>query len=391
MRIAYVCADHGVPVFGRKGCSVHVQEIVRAFTRRGVHVELFAARTDGSPPADLRGLPVHELPVSALGDRATRERSAVAANSMLRAALEAAGPFDLVYERYSLWSTAGMEYAHAKGMAGLLEVNAPLIDEQIRYRDLIDRVGAERATKEAFAAATMLIVVSKTIARYVQQYGGCSDRVHVVPNGIDPARFPSRLASSLPAPEGVFTVGFLGSLKPWHGITTLVEAFAQVHRQARDTRLLVVGDGTEREPLIACLSARGLLEATHFTGAVGSCQVPGLLASMDVGVAPYPGCPEFYFSPMKVYEYMAAGLPAVASDIGQIAEVIEDEVDGLLCRPGDPAALTAALVRLRADPGLRVRLGAAARRKMLQYHSWDAIAGRVLDLARVASVSEARA
>lgn len=389
MRIAYVCADPGVPVFGRKGCSVHVQEIVRALTRRGACVELFAARTGGSPPADLRGLSVHQLPVPARGDRATRERAAVAANSKLRAALERLGPFDLVYERYSLWSTAGMEHARAMGVVGVLEVNAPLIDEQTRYRGLVDRIGAENATEQSFSAATVLIVVSQAITQYVQRYRGRADGVHVVPNGVDPARFRPRLPPSLPAPNGVFTVGFLGSLKPWHGLTTLAEAFAQVHLQARDTRLLVVGDGPERDQLIAQLSARDLLDATHFTGAVDSGEVPGFLASMDIGVAPYSGRPDFYFSPMKLYEYMAAGLPVVASDIGQTAEVIEHEGDGLLCRPDDPVACAASLLRLLADPSLCVRLGAAARQKVLQHHSWDAIAGRILDLAGVRSLSEA--
>jgi glycosyltransferase involved in cell wall biosynthesis len=367
---------------------VHVQELVRAFTKRGVNVELFVARTDGSPPADLRGVPVHELAVSALGDHADRERSALAANSSFRMALEKAGPFDLVYERYSLWSTAGMEYACAKELAGLLEVNAPLIHEQTRYRALVDRAGAERATKQAFSAARTLVVVSKVIAQYVQQYGGRPDRVHVVPNGVNPARFPSNLAPSMPARRGVFRVGFLGSLKPWHGLTMLVEAFARVHCQTPDARLLVVGDGPERNSLIAELSARGLLAVTHLTGAVSACQVPGLLASMDVGVAPYLGGADFYFSPMKVYEYMAAGLPVVASDIGQIGEVITDGEEGLLCRPGDASALTAALLRLRADPSLRARLGRSARRKMLRYHNWDAIAARILALAGVSSVSE---
>jgi glycosyltransferase involved in cell wall biosynthesis len=390
MRIAYVCADDGVPVFGQRGSSVHVQELVRAFIRRGIDVELFAARAGGSPPADLRAVSVHEIAVSAR-EPAHREQLRVAANSRFRTALESAGPFDLVYERYSLWSTAGMEYARAKGLAGLLEVNAPLIDEQTRYRGLIDRAGAEKATREAFSAATTLIVVSKAIAQYVEKYGARRDAVHVVPNGVDPARFPSNLTPSVPAGNGSFSVGFVGTLKPWHGVAALVEAFACVHRNNRDTRLLVVGDGPERSSLIADLSARGLLGAAHLTGAVTASRVPGLLASMDVGVAPYLGCADFYFSPLKVYEYMAAGLPTVASEIGQIADVIAHDVDGLLCRPGDPATLAEALLRLQADPPLRSRLGAAARRKMIEHHSWDAVAARVLDLAHLSPVSEVRA
>jgi glycosyltransferase involved in cell wall biosynthesis len=310
-----------------------------------------------------------------------REHSATVVDSALLTALQREGPFDLVYERYSLWSTAGMEHARAKAVTGVLEVNAPLIDEESRYRDLVDRMSAERATRRCFDAASLLTVVSKAITHYVERYRAQADGVHVVPNGVDPARFPPRLPPTLPAPDGVFTIGFLGSLKPWHGIATLAESFARVHQEARDTRLLVVGDGTERAPLIAALSARGVLDATHFTGAVDSSEVPGLLASMDVAVAPYPYSKDFYFSPLKLYEYMAAGLPVVASEIGQIAEVIEHNVDGHLCRPGDPTACAASLLGLRADPHRCLRMGAAARQKVLKHHSWDAIAGRILDLA----------
>ena len=129
------------------------------------------------------------------------------------------------------------------------------------------------------------------------------------------------------------------------------------------------------------VAARGLREAALFTGAVAPHQVPGLLASMDVAVAPYPKLANFYFSPLKVYEYMAAGLPVVASRIGQLTQVLRHEETGLLCPPGDAAALAAALERLRCDPALRKRLGAAARATALKKHTWDAVARRILSLA----------
>src|SRR5262245_33456513 len=107
MRIAYVCADAGIPIFGRKGGSVHVQEIVRAFRNRGADVDVFAARLGGNPPPDLEDLAIHDLPVAPGEDLQQRERSAIRVNHDLRATLAGAGRFDFVYERYSLWSFAG--------------------------------------------------------------------------------------------------------------------------------------------------------------------------------------------------------------------------------------------------------------------------------------------
>jgi glycosyltransferase involved in cell wall biosynthesis len=383
MRIAYVCSDPGVPVFGHKGCSVHVREMLRAFVKRGAQVDVFAARTDGHPPADLHEVRVHQLPGWANVSRAW-PTSAVAINAALGAALDRSGPFDLVYERYSLWSTAGMEHARASRIAGLLEVNAPLIDEEATYRGPLDHASAAAFTRQSFSAATAVIGVSNAITDYVHRYRKVRDGVHVLPNGVDPDRFAPNLAASLPAPSGVYTVGFLGSLKPWHGVMTLADAFRRLHGRASNTRLLVVGDGPERDRLVAYLSTHNLLDVTTFTGAVAASQVPGLLASMDVGLAPYSHCRDFYFSPLKVYEYMAAGLAVVASNLGQIAEVVEHGVDGWLCPPDNPRAWTTALRQLHANPDIGPRLGRAARQKVSQHHTWDAVALRILDLARTA-------
>jgi glycosyltransferase involved in cell wall biosynthesis len=106
---------------------------------------------------------------------------------------------------------------------------------------------------------------------------------------------------------------------------------------------------------------------------------------MDAAVAPYPMLPTFYFSPLKIFEYMAAGLPVVASRIGQIPEVIRDGTHGLLCPPGDAAAVAAALCRLKEDPDLGARLGRAARAHVVQHYTWNQVASRILHLAGVAS------
>ena len=139
MRIAYVCADPGVPIFGRKGCSIHVQEVVRAFRRLGMQVELFAARMGNQPPADLADIPVTHFPLLPTDNLRERECRLVAANQAFTRALTKARPFDVIYERFSLWSHAAMDAARSTGAVGLVEVNAPLIDEQATYRGLTNR------------------------------------------------------------------------------------------------------------------------------------------------------------------------------------------------------------------------------------------------------------
>jgi glycosyltransferase involved in cell wall biosynthesis len=103
---------------------------------------------------------------------------------------------------------------------------------------------------------------------------------------------------------------------------------------------------------------------------------------MHVGLAPYAASDDFYFSPLKLYEYMAAGLAVVASRVGHLPEVVDDGRTGLLTPPGDAHALAGVLARLAASPEMRGALGAAARAEVLANRTWGQVARRVLDLAQ---------
>jgi glycosyltransferase involved in cell wall biosynthesis len=390
MRVAYVCADPGVPVCGEKGCSIHVQEIVRSMIRLGARVDLFAPHVDGPRPNGLESARFYPLPDARGSHAKARERAALLANGPLRIALESSGPFDLIYERHSLWSVEAMRYARDRGIPGVLEVNAPLVDEQGEHRVLCDRTTALLAARDAFTAAHTIAAVSRGAAEYVERFIGATTKLHVVPNGVDPSRFAESSAPRGCGGDLSFTIGFVGSLKPWHGLPILAEAFATLHAEDSRTRLLIVGDGPERAATERWIGAHGLSEAARFTGAVPPECIPPLLASMDAAVAPYPPQPHFYFSPLKVLEYMAAGLPIVASRIGQLEDLIADGESGFLCTPGDSHALAARLRRLRDDPALSSRLGAAARAVVVERHTWKAVTSRILALTGLGASAEAR-
>jgi len=380
MKIAYINADPGIPVFGTRGCSVHVQEVLLAMLKRGDEVHLFTTRIGDEAPSDVAALQIHPLPRLRPLDPAASEQAALDMNKVLHHALATEadqGAFDLIYERYSLWSCAGMQFACERGVRAVLEVNAPLIEEESSNRTLLNRGAAEEVAMRAFRCATVIIAVSRQLAHIIEQHPSARGKVHVVPNAVNPERFAGTVPS-LPQP-GAFVIGFLGSLKSWNGLTTLVDGFTMVVQQSTTARLLIVGDGPEREGLDREIAGRGLLGRVHLTGAVSPELVPGLLASMDVAVAPYPQLANLYLSPLKLYEYMAAGLPIVSSRIGQMEEVIEDGVTGLLVPPGDAGALARTLCALEKDAGVRARLGQAAR-DAVREHTWDDIVAYVISL-----------
>ena len=388
MRIAYICCDPGIPVFGTKGASVHIQEVVRELRSIGHEVTLYAVRSGKHVPDDLTDL---ELRLEAVADVEPAEREQAQARAAERIVSRViADGADLVYERYSLFSTALADITAATGVPGILEVNAPLIDEQRRHRSLVDASGAAQVLRRQVAAARATVCVSDPVADWVRRRttdlpdaNDVVDRIHTVPNGVSVRRIQ-------PQPEDPdrVVVTFVGTLKPWHGVADLITA-AALARQSWSLR--IIGDGPEMDSLRAQAGRLGV--EVDFRGAVAPQDIPTHVAGSAIGVAPYPdlgGGEQQYFSPMKVLEYLAAGLAVVASDVGQVPQLLEDGSGrhGVLVAPSDPTALAAALDDLAVCPDRRARMGRSGRLLAEQHHSWRRTVARILELAGLAQGGE---
>lgn len=380
MKVAYICADPGIPVFGTKGASIHIQEVLRALLKKGADITLFAQRLGGTIPAEFQQISVQCLPtLPSSSEPEERARAALNANAEILRQLKAAGPFDMVYERYSLWSSSGMRFARMSGITGILEVNAPLIEEQRKYREMPLEEHAEQVLRSVLSDASTVICVSPGVKRYLDAFSIAQERTYVVANGVRPDRFIVKDKSR----QETLTVGFLGTLKPWHGLHTLIAAFELLHQRGRKVELSIVGDGPEFEAVHRRLEQQGLLAFARFSGAVEPVCVPGLLAEMDIAVAPYPQLEAFYFSPLKIYEYMAAGLPVITTRVGHLATVVAEGKTGLLVEPDSPKEMCDAIECLLDNVELRHTLGKAGRFQVEQFHSWDAVVSQILFLAGI--------
>lgn len=391
MRLAYVNADRGVPLDGSKGASIHVRAVASALARRGHDVSLLTAAgtaPEGFAPATVdvgfdRTLKNLKSSVAQQGQQQwSRELHSLLLGVRVSEELEArhrCAPIDAVYERYSLWSWAGLRFCRLRDVPFVLEVNAPLVAEQARYRGLEMAQMATAVEQEVMRGADLVLVPSQELARHVCRSRGRKLPTEVMPNAVDLDLFlcpPPLRDDDLQRLEGRFVVAFTGSLKPWHGVELLVEAFRSLCRSVENAHLLIIGDGPERSRIESACAELGDQVVT-FTGAIPHRQVASWLSAAQVGVAPYPALDDFYFSPLKVVEYQASGLAVVASRIGQLAGSVVDGETGLLVEPGDPQELAHSLLRLHRHPKLVRELGRKARKAARRCGGWDRIAERI--------------
>jgi glycosyltransferase involved in cell wall biosynthesis len=181
--------------------------------------------------------------------------------------------------------------------------------------------------------------------------------------------------------NGTPVVAFAGTLKPWHDPTILVRAVGLLRERGVATRLLVVGDGPQRPAVEDLAREQGLSAALTLTGAVAHDEVPAYLGAADVAAVTYHPETGRYFSPLKLFEYLAAGLPVVAAKLGEIPHCVRAGETGLLYPPGDAQALADALAALLADRELAAALGRAGRAHVLRHHTWAANARALVELA----------
>jgi glycosyltransferase involved in cell wall biosynthesis len=362
VRIAYICADRGIPVRGTKGASVHLRSLAGALARNGHDVIVACARVEGPNPMPA-GVRLIQLPEVAGGEWLHR--------------LFGDSQIEAVVERYALESGAALEVAAALGLPYVLEVNAPLVDEAVRFRGLQDAQQWRHRERSLMARAERIVAVSSALRDHVIASGANPANVTVIPNGVDLELFGRGGGAAVRARLGfgsAVVVGFAGSLKPWHGVRLLLEAMRLL---PVDLRLLVIGEGPEREALGGLAAEPELSKRVVFTEAVPYGEIPAYLDAMDIGVAPFEPMEDFYFSPLKVAEYLAAGLPVVASRQGDLPVMLDGA--GILFEPGDGAALVDAVRTLATDRELRSRFAHAARIRA-QSLSWSAVAARLEDV-----------
>ncbi len=299
--------------------------------------------------------------------------------------------FDLIHERFNLLALGGALASKKLGIPFVLEVNADLL-EQRKFKGTpergLRRLFAVWATQLCFNAATTIICISKGLKDQLKtKWNIDEDKLTVLPCAADVDAFGAKYDTEAVrrrlglANEPV--VMWVGGFYPWHDLDLLLGSFTQVLQKKPNARLILVGDGQTRTSVEQKIVKNGLQQAVIMAGTVAHSQVPELLSIADIAVVPSAPVSESHGgtgTPLKLFEYMAAGKAIIATAQDHAAEVIQDGHNGLLIETGDVEGFAEAMLTLLNDPAERFRLGQNARQQAVTLYSWEQYTRRLEEI-----------
>jgi len=339
------------------GAERHLLELWRRIDRDRFDVRIACFRAEGQfwPDVQALGLPVTELRVG----RRIYDASGVAGFARLVALVRAFRPHVI----HGYLFGPNLFAALAGRIAGV-----PVVAVAKRNVDAFETPRQVFAQRIAHRLATHVTAVSDAVADTVVKLGVPRNRITVIPNGVDASRFV--MGGGALAPASAPVVGSVGCLAPRKDYGTLLDALAELRRRGVPFTAMLVGDGPDRAMLEARATALGIADAVQFLGERPDVErlLPGfdvfVLSSREEGI------------PNALLEAMAAGRPAVVTDVGGNREVLRDGDTGWIVPAQSPAALADALAAVLGDPAEARRRGERARTDTRERHSIDAMVRR---------------
>ncbi len=367
--------------------GVHINELVQAFRDLGHDVRivsLVGESTNSSTPKERRWSWLSRSLPSAAYELAEIMYNFVG----IRMIMQAVKKFqpDVIYDRYNSYSTAAIKAGRLANLPIILEVNAPVAFERTAYsfRQLKFSWLAYHYERRICSGADQIVTVSTALKEYLlETYKIDPEKVSVFPNAINPKMFSvSQRDGGIREMYGLnqkIIVGFVGSLRAWHGIDVLMKVIPEVVAKERRAHFLIVGAGELHDAFQEFVQANQLENNLTMTGWVSRAEIPSHIAAMDITLMPNSN---FYGSPIKVFEYMGMGKPTIAPRLPPLEEVITDGENAVLVDPGNEDALREAILDLIKNPSKRETIGKNASSHILRNHTWAKNASGILDVVR---------
>ncbi len=381
MNILTICGDRGIPAFGRKGASTHIREMIRGLRQEGHTVTLAASNLDGDrrPDEDFATVALPRPSSKMIGSDGRGLLASRTARPILEAAAQAARP-EVIYERLSLYFTAGEWLARRIGLPRILEVNSLLAEEQ--HTRLHFPKAAGRLERQLILHAEGVAAISETMRQRLIAMGVRADRVRVFSMAVDPQRFTARgLGPTMRKAAGIsqkaHVIGFVGSMNHYHKPALFRRLIAALLEEDKDVAGLVVG-GTELkvEKHGGKLSEGVRTGRVRFVGTVPQEDLPGWMEAMDLIVVP-GAAPQS--TPTKIFEAAAVGRPMILPATEPLRALCHGGGEPLLFEPESFDKLLAAVRAWRADPAPVLAASAWLRERIMRDHTWRGEARRLAD------------
>ncbi len=306
----------------------------------------------------------------------------------LRGAVQSYAPEVIVYRQH-LFDFAPLWVARSCNVPLVVEVNSFRAMEG-KFRDVKGKVTplVRWAEMQPVRYADYLFSVSSPIKDHIDRI--CEVRkATVIPNGVDVSKFdPTRFDRDAVRRElglcGKRVIGYVGSYKVWHGLDTTLDVIETLTRKDARYHLLLIGQGECYEEVRREVNRRGLAQAVTQIATVEHGDIPRHLAAFDYALMTYPQTDDFYFSPLKMFEYLAMGIPVVTTRVGQIGEILTHDETGILVDPPMAENFVEAIERAEKNLDQVRAVGANARRLAVEQYSWQANAEKVIAVCRAA-------
>ncbi|MCE5252292.1 glycosyltransferase family 4 protein [bacterium] len=295
-----------------------------------------------------------------------------------------------IYQRCSLFDYSGAKLSRLLGVPFVFEYNGSEVwvcrnwGNPLKYESLARDIEVCN-----FKAADLIVVVSKPLQDELMERGIEQDKILLNPNGVDPDIYSPEVdgteVRNKYALSDKTVLGFIGTFGRWHGAEVLAEAFGvllNTYPGYKDrVRLLMIGDGLTMPLVKENLKKHTVDDFSILTGLRPQEEGPQYLAACDILVSPHVPNPDgtpFFGSPTKLFEYMATGKGIVASDMDQIGEILEHKKTAWLVKPHDIDALVEGLKMLIDNRELRISMGQAARKEVVEKYTWKEHTGKII-------------
>lgn len=286
---------------------------------------------------------------------------------------------DFIYERANTLQLSGIHAAKKSSVPHVLEINAPHSEEryELEGHSFIEKIAA-KIESEQLHQTDKVVTVSQTLKdHFLKKYRLSDDHVLVQHNCIDPEKANAGMKSErrtiFENPEA-FVVGFVGSIFEWHRVDALISAVSKAQQQVNNICVLVVGSGSILNRLKTQAESELLAGSFHFTGQVSQEAVLGYIRNMSVAAIPNS---HWYGSPVKLFEYGAMGVPVIAIGNGPVREILMDNVNGFLT-DGTANDLSQKILFCFRSHDLSIAAGQKLQEQILNHHTWDKSAGKII-------------